>query len=509
MNPGSQEGNLGNQGEHSRSQAEILDDEPIEPTLVIASLTLSYRYDNDTPEPEELESEDPPHFHVKQGPILPPDLISSNNAFVSSASSSPRYGGSAPSHSRVVDHDAPTQLVDANDGPPSEDTQRLYGSQFAEAPTLPYIYDDDIVAVSSTSPVVQESHQHALSSSTSLSQRGARRVQDALQEVDETQSTHEGANSSGSSPYHVRQTSAEPGSPEVSQIVSGSPPEQNHGDEDRVPATPAELIDIPPTASRDNFQSVDPRTSSDPVIGEHDHVFGTPEEKRFAAMSEVSAFETQGELSDESSGSISGTDPTHSGDLLAKQKQDDNNDNNTRSEEVSQTTTSAHCAKSGNRDPEEGDVEERPLWRHRQTVRLNKKEIRESSLSSISNTEESSSKGTFSGTADTTMDASADPPSQVSPPKSKEGSPKHSMDSDAEEGPPKPTKLIKTGSVDEQTKRRPTRTSSMNEDTGTPSFRRASSSRTLTRRTTSDMDLQKPGVMVSTGVEEIQVYFPH
>ena len=67
VNPGSQEENLGNQGEHPRSQAEILDDELIEPTLVIASLTLSYWYDNDSPEPKELENKDPPHFHVNKG----------------------------------------------------------------------------------------------------------------------------------------------------------------------------------------------------------------------------------------------------------------------------------------------------------------------------------------------------------------------------------------------------------------------------------------------------------
>lgn len=526
---GSQGEQAGSQGEQAVNQEEIPDDGYVESTLPICSLTLSYRFESDLQELEELENVDPPPYHVKQGQILPPDLTSSNSAFVStSTSSSPRRRGPESSRARIVDHDAPTQLVDANDVL-SENTQ-AYGSEFAEAPTLPYIYEDSSTA-SPTSPVVQESHQRVFSS-TSVSRRVTGRVQEVEptqiihQETQETQIIYqetqiihqetqetqlinqetqliheEGVASSGSSLDHARQTSVEPESQEVSQIVSGSPPEQNHDDEDRVPATPAELIDAPPTASRDGFQSVDIRTS---VVEEVDLVSATPEERRYTAMSEISAFETQGELSDESASSLTGTAPTRDNNSLAKQKQ---GDTNAHSEGTSQTATPTRWTKSDNRDPNEDDMGERPSWRHRQTVRLNKKEIRESSLSSFTNTEESFSKGT--GTADTTREISAGPPSQMSPPKSKEGSPKHNRDSDTEGSPPKPAKLIKTDSVEEDTKRRPRRKSSASEDTTTPPFRRASSSRTLTRRTTSDLDLQRPAVMISTpGMEKSQVRMP-
>lgn len=504
----------------------ILGDEPLEPTLSIASLTQEANYASQYSESPDTSA--PPSYDIKQGRILPQELLRSNRVVISPNTTSNRSGSSRISS---VDHDAPTQLmVDSSDGLSSENTQLLYDSQIA---TLRYDASELLAVQAVVSPVIPETQRVSSTQRTSpdrVSLRATKKFSEPLVKEEDhsigatplttTATTSTTITQSARPPS--RQLSAEPTSQEVSQIVSSSPPAQVHDFDEMVPSTPAEDIGVPSGTSRDSIPNTDPRTSppADPALEDCDKVSGTPEEKRYTAMSEISAFETRVNTSEESISARGSPDPLSSS---IKPEEDEekilssvpvkkeSTRGSLRSQGSMQKSKQAQSVKtttttSTTRDEQDDDTtqsgaseserdDEPPLIR-------NRKDRPVISARKVSSSSSGGSRRVLSGAKDdkSTEGASAGRSSS----RSKEGSPKHGIDSDDEtERRPKPGKMIKTtGTNDDMTTTttttttRTTRRQNTNDAAVTSTLIRASSSRTLLRGRSAG-DMEKPTVIIS------------
>ncbi|KAF9960075.1 hypothetical protein BGZ65_012806 [Modicella reniformis] len=383
------------------SQDSIVSDTSPDPTLSIESMTVSAHCSLDS---ASSEAPDHPSFSVEQGPILPPEIMARNRELITN-------DGLTTSHVNIAFDLEPTQILGQHDS---------YDTELMEASTLSY----------DSAYVAPGNETRKPSSPLSPLHEELDKTQQILQE-------------------EVEHASAELESvSQESEVISVSPSEQIHIFDERVPATPVELIDSA-ASSRGNIQNVDPGSSKDQLIQDNDKVPQTPEELRYTAMSEISAFETHGESSDEPFGSLSRDNPSRSVKReeetctvnKGKKKQQDSSSPR-RSERYTKEKAKDVCKKqndTANSKTENSEEDDPPLQRHRRSSK-SIKESQDSVLSSPPQVSESSSKSTSPGAVDSTRRTVL---------RSKERSPKHRMDNDTGEGSSKPSKLIKAESTDE------------------------------------------------------------
>ncbi|KAI1316921.1 Mediator of DNA damage checkpoint protein 1 [Mortierella claussenii] len=376
-----------------------------------------------------------------------------------------------------LDPDAPTQTLDTTLDfdeaqavmAKSELAREGLADRVPESQTMP----QTILATELTTEVIEDRLKVEASGSLQLP------VADLKQEdVTETRLIHQDDAEATQSPIHSREASPErepeSGSEQVSQVVSQlvsqvfsvASSETIHRIE-RIPATPLEELVKPGETEREKTR--------EQIIEEEGKVPQTPEDNQHTGMSQVSTVDNT-LVSGIHGSSLDSTDVNKDEDnesvvRVAASFEDEN-------DAVERTSYMSKIRPSRDLDSDE-DVSmveaTQPLGealkntRRTQTSSLPQEEVR------VGQADE--------GESNVGAAAGSTRPSSRTSLRSKEGSPKHGMESDSGESTPKPSKLIRTESTDE---------------TLVPvSHGRTTPSRMLSRRSTVDIESHRHAVMVS------------